>query len=226
MKTWTRRFWIARRIIARQFFRILSKLNLSVRKEAGFEISPEYHHANSILDFDDTANQEEWQREVYKLAASIAKNRGYSSVIDLGCGSAFKLNKYLGFCKTTGIETTKTYQWLKEKYPQQQWISFEETDAEQLQSDLVICADVIEHIENPDMLLKFIRSINTKLLIISTPERDKKLGKKDIGPPENPHHYREWNADEFRKYISGWFIIEDQCIFNDRSVTQVITCKK
>jgi 2-polyprenyl-3-methyl-5-hydroxy-6-metoxy-1,4-benzoquinol methylase len=226
MKTWTRRFWIARRIIARRFFKILGKLNLPFRKVSRFEIRPEYHHANSILDFDDTPNKEEWQKEVYLLAASIAKNRGYSSVIDLGCGSAFKLIKYLGFCKTTGIETTKTYHWLKEKYPQQHWISFEETDASRLESDLLICADVIEHIDNPDLLLQFIRSINAKQIVISTPERDKNLGKKDIGPPENPFHFREWNADEFRKYISSWFVIEEQCIFSDRSVTQVIICKK
>lgn len=40
--------------------------------------------------------------------------------------------------------------------------------------DLIICSDVIEHIEDPDILLNYIKSFAGKetYIIISTPERD------------------------------------------------------
>jgi hypothetical protein len=226
MNTWIRRFWIFRRMIASRFFRILAGVNRTIQPSIKFCIKPGYHHAVRTIDYDDTSNKDEWQKEVYLLAASIAKEQGYSSVIDLGCGSAFKLIQYLGFCRTIGIETNKTYHWLQHRYPERNWLLYEDADPAQLQADLVICADVIEHMENPDTLMQFIQTIPAQRIILSTPERDKKKNSINFGPPENPYHYREWNADEFRKFVSGWFVIEDQCIFNDRSFTQVVICKK
>jgi hypothetical protein len=39
-------------------------------------------------------------------------------------------------------------------------------------SDVVICCDVIEHIVNPDILVDYLISLNTKYYIISTPCRE------------------------------------------------------
>lgn len=93
-------------------------------------------------------------------------------------------------------------------------------------TDSIICSDVIEHIKDPDQLIQFIRFIQSETIIFSTPEREANAGQKDYGPPENPSHFGEWNADEFRNYFSQWFHIEEQRIFNARSVTKVIVCKK
>jgi len=226
ISTWTRRYLIARRIVAKRFFRLLAGMNRRLQPQTNFSIKPGYHHAPAIIHFDDTQNADEWQKEVYLLAASIATSNNYLSVVDVGCGSAYKLVNYLGSCKITGIETGATFEWLKQNYPNEQWLLFEETNSSTLHTDLVICSDVIEHIKNPDELMRFIQSIQSKQIIFSTPERNMQAGPADFGPPENPSHYREWSAEEFRNYVSQWFHIEEQRIFNDRSVTQVIVCKK
>lgn len=204
----------------------MSGANSHLQPKSQFAIKKGYHHANALPGFDATGSTDQWQKEVYELAAAVAGENNYRSVIDVGCGSAYKLIHYLGGYDVIGIENDYTFQWLKKKYPGRKWMSFEKTDPVLLSADLLICSDVIEHFKNPDDLLRFIGAIQSKKIMISTPERDRQAGKNDYGPPENPYHYREWNAEEFLNYISQWFIIEDQRIFNSRSVTQVIICKK
>ncbi len=225
ISTWKKRAHIARRIISKKFFQLFGTLNILFQPKEKFCIKKGYHHTGSVIDFDDTSNTDEWQKEVYLLAKDILAEKGFQSVIDIGCGSGYKLIQYLGAYKTIGIEVGKTYQWLKQNYPGREWLLFDETNPTTLYTDLIICSDVIEHNENPDSLIAFIRSIQSKQIIFSTPERNGIAGKKDYGPPENLSHYREWDAHEFKNYISRYFVIEEQRIFNSRSVTQVITCK-
>jgi hypothetical protein len=117
-------------------------------------------------------------------------------------------------------------QWLKKKYPERKWLAAPMKDRDTLDADLVICSDTIEHIEKPEELIHQIQTIRSKLILISTPEKASIAGRNDFGPPENPSHYREWNVTEFRNWLSRFFDITDQRIFNDRSITQVIVCKK
>lgn len=147
-------------------------------------------------------------------------------VLDLGCGSGYKLVHVLGKFRSIGIEIDPTYSWLKEKYPDRSWLLYDEVDPASLSADLIICSDVIEHLENPDDLLDFLEAISFQTLIISTPERDRVAGKKDYGPPANPAHYREWNEAEFRNFLRERFVIREHKIFNDKSVTQVVICEK
>jgi hypothetical protein len=226
ISTWKRRSLIARRILSKKFFRLLGPVNRLIQQEEKFCIKKGYHHSGSVVDFDDTSNTDEWQKEVYLYAKKILEEKKYQSVIDIGCGSAYKLINDLGSYKTIGIEVGETYNWLKKKYPGRSWLLFSETDPSSLQCDLVICSDVIEHLENPGSLLDFIKLMDCKLIVLSTPEREAVAGKKDYGPPENPAHYREWDAGEFKNYISKYFLIGGQRIFKDQSVTQVIICKK
>jgi hypothetical protein len=226
ISTWKRRLHIAQRIISKNFFRLCGIVNKLFQPKENFFIKKGYHHAAGVIDFDDTSNTDEWQKEVYLLARDILSEKNYQSVIDVGCGSAYKLIHYLGSYKTIGIEVESTYKWLKQKYPEHEWQQFDKTDPATLQADLIICSDVIEHIKNPDSLIEFISRIQSKQIIFSTPERNAVAGKNDYGPPENPAHFREWDADEFKNYISRYFVIQEQRIFNGKSVTQVITCKK
>lgn len=223
---WKRRLIIAKRISAKLFFKLFGSLNNLFQPEEKFCIKKGYHHTSSVIDFDDTSNTDEWQKEVYLLAKNILKEKNYQSVIDVGCGSAYKLIHYLGSYKTTGIEVEATYKWLTQNYPQRDWLPFDKIDPATLEADLIICSDVIEHINNPDILIKFIAEIKSKQIIFSTPERNAVAGINDYGPPENASHFREWNEDEFKNYISKYFVIDEQRIFNDKSVTQVIICKK
>ena len=201
-------------------------MNRSIQPEEIYSIKQGYHHAKVAAQFDDTMNTDEWQREVYVHVAAFMKKNNFNSIIDVGCGSAFKLVQILGEFDTTGIEIDPTFSWLQKKYPERKWLRFNEINPSELKCDAVICSDVIEHIKNPDQLMKFLASINFQKLIISTPERDLIAGKNDFGPPRNTAHYREWNAPEFLNYVSKLFTVEEQIILNDKSITQMLICKK
>lgn len=204
----------------------MGRRNTSLQPHSFFSIKPGYHHATSAEQLDATLSKDEWQREVYELAAAIMQKEGYSTILDVGCGSGYKLIHITGSYDTTGIEVNPTFKWLCNNYPDRKWLLFEEASPASLQADLVICADVIEHLDNPDDLLDFVSEINFKQLLISTPERDLVAGKNDFGPPENTAHYREWNAVEFKNYLRQWLLVKEQQIFHSKSVTQVVICQK
>ena len=76
--------------------------------------------------FDDTKLTEQYQKEVYALARNILRkvaalktNSGRKlTVIDIGCGSGWKLVNYLSReFETIGIETEPAISFLREKYP-------------------------------------------------------------------------------------------------------------
>lgn len=55
--------------------------------------------------------------------------------------------------------------------------------------DLFICSETIEHIDDPDLVLRKIRN-KTKNLILSTPE--------SAWNDNNPEHYWAWSADDIK----------------------------
>lgn len=219
------RLFILGRIILSRFYRLLGPLNIYLQSKEIFCIRAGYHSAHQVEPFDDRLNQDEWQRSVYESALSVLNEMKGRSVIDLGCGSAYKLMALFGGFNTIGIELAETCNWLQEKYPDKKWLAFEQVEPSQLQTDLIICSDVIEHVKNPDELMDFLKKIKFNSLVISTPERTSVRGIKDFGPPENPSHYREWNRQEFKDYVSKWFNIRDQIITSDKSASQMLICK-
>src|SRR5215831_1019668 len=92
--------------------------------------------------------------------------------------------------------------------------------------DLVICADVIEHLPEPDGLLRYLQSIAPCWIVLSTPDRDvvgARYGTME-GPPKNIHHVREWNMPEFRSYISCFFDVTDHLFVSEENGTQLVLC--
>lgn len=225
-KYFRHRLFILKRIVKGKIYRLIGQLNVKLQPEQLYCIKAGYHEADAIESFDDRANTDQWQLEVYKSAYSLSKKIDGKSVIDVGCGSAFKLLNLFNDLETTGIELKDVYDWLLASYPLKKWMAFENTDPGRLHADLIICSDVIEHIKNPDELMDFLKKINFRFLVLSTPERNSVRGKKDFGPPENTSHYREWNAGEFREYVSQWFAVHEQIISNDKSVSQILFCSK
>ena len=63
---------------------------------------------------------------------------------------------------------------------------------------------------------------------MSTPDRDTLSKSSQVGPPKNKAHYREWNGDEFREYISEHFEVIDQLFFKepDNYKSQTVIFKK
>jgi SAM-dependent methyltransferase len=184
-------------------------------------IKPDYVHRENNSYFDDTAFKDEWQKEVYEFARSIADQNEFKTVLDIGTGSGFKLLKYFENFDTLGVDVTKTVQWLQATYPNKQWSDqFVPVSG----FDLIISSDVIEHIPDPDTLLDLIEQCEPKLIVLSTPDRDLfKLGHN--GPPVNRAHVREWTMPEFYQYISSRFDVLEHFISNQAQATQVILAR-
>lgn len=172
-------------------------------------------------EWDDTENTDEWQLEVYLLAKKLCIDNGYKIVCDLGCGSGYKLVTYLGEFETIGIELPKTVEYLRGKYPQRIWLDYGDDIPD---CDLVICADVIEHVRNPNEVMRFIKALFPKKIVLSTPERDVRKEPR-LGPPSHWPHCREWNLEEFKAYVEDWFKIEQgPLIFGPQFVQQLVVC--
>lgn len=101
--------------------------------------------------------------------------------------------------------------------------SFEEVELPK--ADLVVCADVIEHVADPDALMRFIARVAKDRVVISTPDRDLVYAGRTryrFGPPANPAHVREWNMDEFNRYVARFLQVEKHVISNREQATQMI----
>lgn len=147
---------------------------------------------------DNTADS--MQKEVYLKALEFP-----GTVLDIGTGCGYKLIKYFGDRETLGTEIEPNYEFLLKQYPDRKW---EYSDfSKPRYFDLVICADVVEHLKDPDELMKFIADIEPNNFVISTPAREllPEWCRREDGPPLNHRHFREWTTDEFLLYIKKWF---------------------
>lgn len=182
----------------------------------------EYHH------FDDSALEDQWQLEVYLHALGLMKKHQLQSVVDLGCGSGYKLVTYLGEYETLGLELPENVELLRKKYPDRNWDLSDFSVDPNIKSDLVICSDVIEHIVDPDDLLEYIKRMSFQYLVLSTPERGllyRPWSRGNLGPPSNKAHIREWDFKELAEYIAQHFEIIDHRVTNLQQATQMIVCR-
>jgi SAM-dependent methyltransferase len=190
-----------------------------------FFIHDGYRHRKSNSFYDDTGNKDDWQREVYEFARKAFDRQKLRLVCDLGCGSGYKLVRYFGDVPTIGIDLPPTCVYLREKYPDREWVEADFTKIPPQDIDMVIAADVLEHVPNPDEVLSYILKLRPQKVIISTPDRNLFGREAHGGPPINPAHVREWSSSEFHAYISGFFEIEKHFISNVVQCTQCVLCR-
>jgi hypothetical protein len=166
-----------------------------------FCIKSDYCPRSKYIQFDDRNNADEYQDAIYKQIRNFAFEVGASRILDIGCGSAFKLLKYLDKFDTLGLEMPNTFEYLKKKYPDRNWCLSNFNNPPIQKFDIVISVDVIDHLLHTDELLVFIKKINCDYVILSTPDRSK-LGIFAQYRPINIYHVREWSRDEFVDYVS------------------------
>ena len=122
-----------------------------------FCIKENYISRDSYHHHDDRGQEDGYQDKVYETAHEICLKHNFKKVVDIGCGSGFKLIKYFKDYDFVGIEIEPTLSWLKEKYPQHTWKSTTFSQEWEESCDVIVCADVIEHLVDPDELVNFIK---------------------------------------------------------------------
>jgi SAM-dependent methyltransferase len=149
-----------------------------------------------------------YQYEAYITSRDLIKNNNLKSVVDIGCGVAGKLMKVIyPVCQDiTGIDQKEAIEYCKSHYRHGRFLvdNLEKPKLTPGKFDMIICADVIEHMENPNQLLDYIKKLSkkTSYIVFSTPERDVLRGKDCMASPK-PEHIREWNRKELKSYLAS-----------------------
>lgn len=153
-----------------------------------------------------------YQPDVYRFAAYLARHFGVKYIIDVGCGKAGKLAALAAEFQIIGIDYGANIDYCREHYAFGEWLAWNlehngnlPLDPLVVRQSVIICADVIEHLNNPAHLLHNLYQMleEAPVALLTTPERDLVRGKDDWGPPANFHHIREWNLIEFQTYIAA-----------------------
>lgn len=151
----------------------------------------------------------QFQYYVYEYCLKLIKKHKLKSFMDVGCGAPVKVKQLISpHCPTITLVDQPTTKRIANKIlPSARFIS---ADLETIEMPLpekhhiIVCADVLEHLVNPDMCMNFINANLEEegFLVISTPERDFLRGENCMASPK-PEHVREWNRDEFSQYIQS-----------------------
>lgn len=164
---------------------------------------------------DRLANTARYQWHVYRLADSLATRAELSAVLDAGCGVGVKLAGMLARPgrRLWGVDQASAVEAASQLAPgPTYWATDLETpcppdnglDVPATGFDLVICADVLEHLADPDPLMRFIheRLSTGGWCVLSTPDRDRLRGRGCMHSPK-PDHVREWSRREFVAYVES-----------------------
>lgn len=153
------------------------------------------------------AESAKWQHHVYAWAATIVRREGCRSVLDLGCGVGTKLLAHL-LPVCNDVEGMDQPSALAVARAQGCRAPLHAVDLESpalrphRTFDLVVCADVVEHLLDPDPMLRWLLSFVSPcgFVLISTPERDRERGRNCMAS-NKPEHVREWSRSEFASFL-------------------------
>jgi len=169
-----------------------------------------------------------YQYEVYKYASKLYRRDQCNSLLDLGCGPPTKMYHFFaGLDGSFALADQPTTAQLAGKiFPNAEFYAVDLNTPigclSDQKFDMIICADVIEHLSRPDHLLSAIREnlSSQGKAIISTPNRDVRRGPDNL-QPDNPAHVREWNKPELKKFIeeSGFEVISQESVPIERLPT-------
>lgn len=162
-----------------------------------------------------------YQFSVYKLGLRLAQQRNASSILDVGCGTGSKLayiHARAPDVRIIGIDQPSAVEYCRTTHSFGEWLAedLDEPDPRNalLRADIVICADVIEHVWNPDRLMDYLRARCSVggVIILSTPERERLRGQQARSSP-NPQHVREWAFEELGRYVRslGFRVLKHYC---------------
>ena len=152
-------------------------------------------------------------KNFYSSLISLIKPLKAESILDTGCGEGFTMDKLakLGIGKKIeGIEYSKeAISFGKKLFPNLiiKQASIYDLPYKDNSFDLIICTEVLEHLEDPAKALREMLRVSKKYIILSVPNeplfmignflRGKNVSRfgNDVG------HINHWNPLSFRKYL-------------------------
>lgn len=158
-----------------------------------------------------------YQWHIYDYALELVRRNRIKNVLDVGCGAATKLVGMLsGSANIHGIDQPSAIEYCKATHHVGSFYA-DNLEAPKVYIDLpfglIICSDVIEHMVDPDILIRYIKSFCNKdtYVLFSTPDRDRLRGKNCLYSPKK-EHIREWSAEEFSDYLgqSGLLVLDQR----------------
>ena len=148
-------------------------------------------------------------RAVYEYATQFIKAK---HVLDIGCGEGYGAHLLAQHAKKVLAidKDKKSIQQAQRKYHLPN-LSFDVQNVENLSKythktfDIVCCFHVIEHLKEPNRILKDISKLLSKsgILLISTPNRYSTF--RSATGIEWPYHEREYSVDEYRELLLSCF---------------------
>lgn len=187
-----------------------------MKHHEGFYTKPGYAAREASFYFEDSlvsGSKIIHQPDVYALADHLARLFGCTHILDIGCGRGHKLVKLHPAFNLVGVDFGSNIESCRSHYAFGQWLSHDLEKPlanllprEILKETLVVCSDVIEHLADPTgLLLTLCHCLeHAPAAILTTPERDLVRGLKDMGPPANPAHVREWNRAELMQLLKAF----------------------
>ncbi len=155
-----------------------------------------------------------WQPDVYGIAAHLARELKCGTLIDIGCGRGHKLIPLKDEFRIIGVDTGDNIAHCRIMHSFGTWIDSDlegaspirDIDFDQIGRAVVICADVIEHLVNPEALALTLAALAVcaPVTLLSTPDRGRVYGYDQDGPPGNPHHVREWMLPEMVEWLQAY----------------------
>jgi len=160
-----------------------------------------------------------YQFQVYQRGQQLIRQHNLSSVLDIGCGPALKLETLIApVCgDIVGLDEPGVIGWCQKNLRFGQFMAYDierETFPLNRTFDLVIGADVIEHLVDPDKLLSdmWAAAHSGSWILLSTPDRDQLRGPGCLRSPKS-EHVREWNMAELAAYVtSRGFAVRDHTL--------------
>ncbi len=206
-----------------QFCRELREKGVSIKIDTRCIIG---HLGKPTVHYPDTRL---FQTATYDTAIGFLGQQKDMRVLDLGCGFATHLiDKILPFAKSiVGIDKQEVIDFCKYKSNKIDWAvaDLEKYHEFDFKFDVVICADVIEHLQRINGILDTIKDClsDEGSVVFSTPDVST-IGSK-IEP--NQDHKQGWNKQEFIDLLSRWFNIVDCKLYPEIVDYQsiVVVCK-
>jgi len=149
-----------------------------------------------------------------KKVISLIKNKDLKTVTDVGCGEGFGLknlsNNNIGK-RYLGLDSSKTSLRLARKInPEFEYTlgSIYDTKLKNGYYDIVMCTEVLEHLEDPEAAIVELRRISKKYVLISVPFEpwfrimNFLRGKYLNTWGNHPEHINWWGKKGFKKLVS------------------------